>query len=77
MTSKPYRDILVWGMLALVLSVSGCQSAMKPTKWNWRGHGYGEDENSLTGNLRPPADERSMSGLDARARDIERNLGVR
>ena len=54
-----------------MVAVSGCQ------QWDLRGHGYDDDTNSLTKNLRPQADERQFTGVDARARDIERSLGVR
>lgn len=60
--------------LSLVLTLVGCQ---RLRSYKWRGNGYGEEVNSLTENLRPPADEQHMTGLDERARDIERNLGVR
>jgi hypothetical protein len=64
--------------LLLSLTLVGCRSWNSPfADWNWRGKGYDDDTNSLTKNLRPPADERQMTGFDARARDIERNLGVR
>jgi hypothetical protein len=58
----------------LALPMVGCQQLREH---KWRGHGYDKDVNSLTENVRPPADERSMTGYDERARDIERNLGVR
>jgi hypothetical protein len=60
--------------IALAFSSTGCQ---RLREHKWRGHGYEKDVNSLTENLRPKADERSMTGFDERARDIERNLGVR
>jgi hypothetical protein len=52
-------------------TIAGCQP------FNWRGHGYGDRQEPFPRKLRPPADERQFSGLDARAREIERNLGVR
>ncbi|REK17939.1 MAG: hypothetical protein DWQ37_05305 [Planctomycetota bacterium] len=58
----------------LVTALVGCQNWKD---WNWRGKGYDDDVNSLTKGYRPAGDERSFSGLDARARDIESNLGVR
>jgi hypothetical protein len=67
-------------VLALLfsLNLAGCRSWNSGLAgWNWRGKGYDDDTNALTKNLRAPADERQMTGLDARARDIERNLGVR
>lgn len=60
--------------LIFVPPLAGCQQLREH---KWRGHGYDKDVNSLTENVRPPADERSMTGYDERARDIERNLGVR
>jgi hypothetical protein len=45
---------------------------------NWRGQGYtGDTAHAWTKDLRPPADEKKLSGVDAKARDIERSLGVR
>lgn len=61
-------------LITLSLPLAGCQ---RLREHKWRGHGYGQEVNSLTENLRPPADERQMTGFDERARDIERNLGVR
>jgi hypothetical protein len=59
---------------SLALPLVGCQ---RLREHKWRGQGYDRDANSLTENLRPPADEQAMTGYDERARDIERNLGVR
>lgn len=71
------RTILALVSVSLVLA-AGCQSwHAKQGKWSWRGPGYDDDVNALTQNLRPPGNERKFSGIDARARDIERNLGVR
>jgi hypothetical protein len=61
-------------VITLTFALTGCQ---RLREHKWRGPGYGEEVNSLTRNLRPPSDERQMTGLDERARDIERNLGVR
>jgi hypothetical protein len=65
-------------MLAVCLVAStlsgGCQSLRNG---NWRGEGYDDSINQLTENLRPPGNEKSFAGIDARAREIERNLGVR
>lgn len=61
-------------LITLALPLVGCQ---RLREYKWRGHGYGQEVNALTENLRPPADERQMTGFDERARDIERNLGVR
>lgn len=60
--------------ITLIASSAGCQ---RLRQYKWRGTGFDADTNSLTENLRPPADERQMSGFDERARDIERNLGLR
>jgi hypothetical protein len=62
--------------LLLSLTLVGCRSWNSQLA-NLRGKGYDDDTNGMTKNLRPPADERQMTGFDARARDIERNLGVR
>lgn len=62
-----------WLLLAVVTVtwLAGCQP------FDLRGNGYDEATQELTKNLRPEADEARLSGIDARARDIERNLGVR
>jgi hypothetical protein len=56
---------------ACAAAIAGCRP------FNWRGQGYDEQTKALTKDLRPPADESRLTGLDARARDIERSLGVR
>lgn len=65
-------NLIIRGVSALVLLsvMSGC------TRWNWRGHGY-DEPTAWTSKIRLPADEKQFTGLDNRARDIERNLGVR
>lgn len=66
------RMLRGWIYAAVVAAtVAGCQT------WNWRGAGYGENDERMPVNLRPPADERQFSGVNAKARDIERSLGVR
>jgi hypothetical protein len=50
---------------------AGCQ------RWNWRGEGFGDSSGRFAEKLRPPADEKQFSGLDTRAREVERDLGVR
>ncbi len=62
----------------VVVCAHGCQSWHEGTGiWSWRGQGYDDEVNALTENLRPPGDQRRFTGIDAKARDIERNLGVR
>jgi len=70
--SRNCKHLIIRGVSALVLltMVSGCN------RWNWRGHGY-DEETAWTSKIRLPADEKQFTGLDNRARDIERNLGVR
>ncbi len=66
------RDRLLVAVSAFILAAAtGCRT------WDLHGKGYDEDTNALTENLRPSADESQFTGVDARARDIERNLGVR
>jgi hypothetical protein len=62
-----------WAAIAatLILACFGCQPL------NWRGTGFGDNSGRWARKMRPPADEKSLSGLDARAQDIERDLGVR
>jgi len=56
----------------LLLSAVGC------ARWNWRGKGFDDNDSSAWARkMRPPADEKQFSGLDARSQEIERNLGVR
>ena len=56
---------------AILLASLGC------AKWNWRGKEFGDRGGHWARQLRPPADEKQLSGLDARAQEIERDLGVR
>jgi len=56
---------------AAALASSGC------ARWDWRGKGYRDESTGWTQQLRPPADAKQFTGLDARAQEIERNLGVR
>jgi hypothetical protein len=57
--------------LALAIALGGC------SRWNWRGPGFDDQTSGWTSKLRPAADEKQLTGLDARAQEIERNLGVR
>ena len=63
------RSLLLAAVAAA--TIAGCRS------FDWRGKGYDDQTQSWTKDLRPPADESRLSGLDAKARDIERSLGVR
>ena len=65
------RWIVLLTIIVGLLSGAGC------ARWNWRGKGYNDDSSGWTRGYRPPADEKQLSGLDARAQEIERNLGVR
>lgn len=59
-------------LLAVAFTTSpGC------SRWDMRGKGFDDDTGRMARRLRPPADEKQFSGLDTRAREIERNLGVR
>jgi hypothetical protein len=62
-----------WAVIAAAIAFAclGCG------RLNWRGTGYGDNSARWARKMRPPADEKSLSGLDARAQDIERDLGVR
>ncbi len=76
MSSKPgsASRLVTWGLAAascVGLLGAGCQ------RWNWRGDGFGDNSGRFAEKLRPPADERGFSGLDSRAREVERDLGVR
>ncbi|MBI3836871.1 MAG: hypothetical protein HY288_02910 [Planctomycetia bacterium] len=74
---KPRRQFprrLKWPLTAalILLSAAGC------ARWNWRGKGFDDDDSAAWARkLRPTADEKQFSGLDARSQEIERNLGVR
>ena len=63
--------------VALVAALTGALALSGCARWNWRGSGFGNNEGAWARKLRPPADEKQLSGLDARAQEIERNLGVR
>jgi len=56
------------------MAVVVCQGC---SGWNWRGKGFGDNTVGWADKMRPPADARQFSGLDARSQEIERNLGVR
>jgi hypothetical protein len=58
-------------LMVVALASAGC------CRWNWRGDGFGDDTGKFAQKMRPPADESKFSGLDARSREIERDLGVR
>ncbi|HEX3725493.1 MAG TPA: hypothetical protein VHV08_04595 [Pirellulales bacterium] len=64
---------LIWSLALVVflMAAGGC------ARWNWRGKGYNDQDTTWARKMRPPADEKQFSGLDARAQDIERDLGVR
>jgi hypothetical protein len=57
---------------ALILPSWGCR--WRP---DIRGKGFGDNTGEFAQKLRPPADEKQLSGIDERSREIERNLGVR
>jgi hypothetical protein len=61
----------------LVVATSVCLLSAGCQRWNWRGDGFGDNTGRFAEKLRPPADERGFSGLDSRAREVERDLGVR
>ncbi len=65
------RAWLALATTALALTASGCR------RWNWRGEGFGDESGQWAQKMRPPADESRFSGIDARSREIERDLGVR
>jgi hypothetical protein len=60
--------------IVVVLALAACPGC---SRWNWRGEGFGDGTGRWAEKMRPPADEKQFSGLDARAQEIERNLGVR
>ena len=77
MSSSRHSIAILAFLFALsILLSSGCANAPW-ANWNWRGKGFGNNEGGWAQSLRPPADERQFSGVDARAQEIERNLGVR
>jgi hypothetical protein len=72
------RGWLLW--LALGICAAGC--TQWTTRWNSlrdrvRGQGYTDDSAGWTQNVRSSSDSTPMAGVDERARQIERNLGVR
>ena len=46
-------------------------------QFNWRGKGFDDNSGRWARTMRPAANEKSFSGLDARSREIEQDLGVR
>ena len=61
--------------LLLALIAAACASGCN--KFDLRGDGYNDGTADWTGRLRTPTTKGQMSGLDGRAQEIERNLGVR
>jgi hypothetical protein len=75
--SLHWRCCLV--VAALSLCAPGCTQWTQ--RWNSlrdtvRGKGYTDDSAQWTKNVRTPSDSTPMAGVDERAREIERNLGV-
>jgi hypothetical protein len=68
---------LPWRCAWLALLVILAPASVGCATWDWRGKDFGDREGHWARSLRPPADEKSLSGVDARAQEIERNLGVR
>jgi hypothetical protein len=66
------RRPLLLGLAAAMLSLAlpGC------ARWNWRGEGFHDSEQNDAAKSRPSTGGQK-SGLDARAREIENDLGVR
>jgi hypothetical protein len=65
------RRVGVLACLVVIAMTYGC------SRWNWRGRGFDDKSIGWSEKMRPAADEKQFSGFDARAREIERNLGVR
>lgn len=67
------RKILTRLTLAVIAGagIAGCQ------KVDLRGDGFNDGTSQWTGRLRSPTTKGQLSGLDGRAQEIERNLGVR
>jgi hypothetical protein len=66
-----YRAIYFLVICAALLALGGC----KPI--DIHGNGYGDFTSNWAENLRPPTRAGESVGLDKRAQEIERNLGVR
>jgi hypothetical protein len=62
-------------LLLLVLIAGACAAGCQ--KVDLRGDGYNDGTADWTGRMRTPTSKGQMSGLDGRAQEIERNLGVR
>jgi hypothetical protein len=73
-TGAPRRAILGLVVVAALAAPGCCRCCQR---WNWRGDGFGDEGGSWAQKMRPPADQKNFSGLDARSREIERDLGVR
>jgi hypothetical protein len=59
------------GLALMCLACGGC------AQWNWRGPGFNDENSQVAGKLRPKTTPTGQSaGLDSRALEIERNLGV-
>lgn len=71
---RPIAVLILYG--SLLLACAGCQRPLWK-KVDIHGAGYSQAEEEDLAELRPKANEKRFSGVDNRARDIERNLGVR
>ena len=70
-TAHSRTAVQMLAIALLFLATAGCQ------KWNLSGPGYGADAPRWGEKLRSPTEAGQASGLDSRAKEIERNLGVR
>ncbi len=57
--------------LGLVILASGC------ARWDPVGSGFNDGTSHWADKMRSPTEKGQMTGFDGRAREIERNLGVR
>ena len=64
-------------LLCAALPIVAALTAVGCSRWNWRGQGFDDGTAGWAGKLRPAAKGQHASGLDARATEIERNLGVK
>jgi hypothetical protein len=70
-TLPTYRNIWCVVLTAFCLLAAGCAN------WNPHGGGFGDESARWGEKMRPPTNPGNLIGYDTRAREIERNLGVR
>lgn len=65
------RTVLTTAAMLLLAASAGCSPL------NLRGNGFGDQTANWGENIRPTTQPGNLMGMDTRAREIERNVGMR